>query len=126
MDREAYVRDICSRSTTAVDEPFRSGASIGHWIPQVSDCHANVDHRVAHHADYAPVRGWLCNADFGAGDAWLYRPLGLRDPDGALVDLTPIEDPNFGNRWFVEHLGDEVTFPEMRTGVFIDLRCQGN
>lgn len=47
-------------------------------------------------------------------------------PVASSVDITPVEDRNFANRRFVEHLGDDAAILEMRTGIFITLSCQGH
>lgn len=126
MDRDEYLRDICARSGRSVDVRFMPDAFIGDWKPKVGDCHANVDYWVRHHPDYAPVRGWLCYASFGPDSRGYTAHSVLRTPAGELVDITPVEDRNFVHRWFIEHLGDEAAFLEMRAGIYINLSCQGD
>ncbi|MFW2229607.1 hypothetical protein [Rhizobium sp. CRRU65] len=126
MTRDEYVRDICARSGAAVDVPFWPDPFIGDWKPNVGECHANVDYWVAHQDGYTPVRGWLCYAGFGPDSRGYTAHSVLRYSNGELVDITPVEDRNFAHRWFIEHLGDEATFLEMRKDTFITLACQGN
>ncbi|MGO4569331.1 hypothetical protein AB4Z52_30870 [Rhizobium sp. 2YAF20] len=126
MTRDEYERDVCARSGAAVDVPFKPDVFIGNWKPKVAECHANVDYWVAHHAGYAPVCGWLCYASFGPDSRGYTAHSVLRHPNGGLVDITPVEDRNFVHRWFIEHLGDDTTFLEMRKDTLINLTCQGN
>ncbi|MFS2175346.1 hypothetical protein ACCC98_05240 [Rhizobium pisi] len=124
MERDDYERDICGRSGSTVDVRYEPDASIGEWRQKVAECHANVDYWVQHSVGYAAVRGWL--ACTGCGDLHGYTAHSvLRDPDGELVDITPVEDRNFSRRRFVPHLGDEETFRRMRI-LNLKILCLGN
>ncbi|OED00943.1 hypothetical protein A9Z06_13475 [Rhizobium sp. YK2] len=91
----------------------------------MAECHANVDYWADHHAGYTVVRGWLAYMGGGADFHGYAAHSVLRDPRGELVDITPVEDPNFIRRRFIPHLGDEATFLRMRT-LNLNILCQGN
>jgi hypothetical protein len=125
MGRDEYESDICARSGSAVDVRHDPGAFIGEWKPKVAECHANVDYWVDHHAEYTVVRGWLAYMGGGTDFHGYTAHSVLRDPCGELVDITPVEDPNFIRRRFTPHPDDKATFLRMRT-LDLNILCQGN
>lgn len=127
MTRDEYVRDICEMSGTASFVPFKPNIRLGNWKPKVADCHGNADYWVKHYPGHVAIRGWIALMEAEPDPVVYTAHSVVCGPDGELFDITPLynaEDIRRGK--FISHVGDDATFLAMRTGMFINLACQGN
>ena len=118
MDRtkptpEEYATSICSTRADAAMIPFVEVALDG-WTPQIADCHANVDRWVAANPGCEAVRGWVSYISFGPAGEELTAHSVVRNPDGALIDITPVWPGAPRGGAFIEHGGDTALFFAMK------------
>jgi hypothetical protein len=119
MTPEDYVALICSGRAEAVSVPFVK-VSIDEWIPKISDCHNNVDRWVAAYPDCEAVRGWISYISFGQVGEQLTAHSIVRNPDGTLIDITPVCQGAPRGGAFIEHRGDMALFAALKDH---DIRC---
>lgn len=114
MDRRDYETAICARLPEAEVIPFKEVLN-GDWYPKVSECHDNVDTWVRSNPQCVAVRGWVIYASFGRDVVGLTAHSIVKDPDGTLFDITPLESESCreGMR-FVAHVGDDSSFFEIK------------
>lgn len=118
---EEYAASICARRADAVTVPFVE-VVINDWKPEIAKCHANVDRWVAANPDCQAVRGWIAYISFGPAGEHLTAHSVVRNPDGALIDITPVYPGANRGGAFVEHQGDPAEFFAM-TAVSHEMRC---
>jgi hypothetical protein len=59
------------------------------WRPVEHDCHGNAETWCEDHPEYLVVRGWICVPLTGLAYSRFLSHSVVRQPDGALVDITP-------------------------------------
>lgn len=104
-----YVTSICARRADAVIVPFVE-VSIGDWNPEIAQCHSNVDRWIEANPGYQAVRGWISYISFGPAGEQLTAHSVVRNPNGALIDITPVYPGVPRGGAFVEHQGDPAEF----------------
>lgn len=111
LDWEEYRTQICIGLQSAVQVPYVSVAE-GDWQPQIANCHDNVDRWVRQKPGIVAVRGWVTVGTDGYSQTFLTHHSVVRDEDGDLLDITPLEDEAIRSTMhFVQHIGaDEVFF----------------
>jgi hypothetical protein len=114
LTRAEYELTVCARSGQAVCVPFKAVSFPG-WLPKVADCHQNADVWVRENPEYEVVRGWVTYACFLGRSAGLTAHSVVRDRNGELVDITPLENESSraGMR-FIPHEGEAVIFDQMK------------
>lgn len=122
MTRADYEKSVCARLDQAIPVPFKA-VSTGDWSPKVAECHQNADTWVRANPGCQAVRGWVTYASFGGSGVGLTAHSIVRGQDGALIDITPLENENVrAGMHFIEHEGDPAIFDQMRA-VGINIHC---
>jgi hypothetical protein len=91
QSRRQYEWDICARLKASQVVPFIE-VSVGDWRPERSRCHDNVDIWIKSNPRHVAVRGWVVYASDGKDGVGLTAHTVVKDEDGNLFDITPIED----------------------------------
>jgi hypothetical protein len=88
---QQYTASLCERRAEGVIvSPAQ--VSIGDWEPLPNQCHGNVTTWCANNAEFQIVRGWLYVDFSGQLPYEVFLPHSVvRDKDGALWDITPIQ-----------------------------------
>jgi hypothetical protein len=107
-----YAASICGRRPSAVVVPFVEVSPDG-WKPEVRKCHANVRRWIEANPGRRAVHGWIVDASFGSAGVRLAAHSVVRNLDGSLIDITPVENGQPRGGAFVEHQGDSATFFQM-------------
>lgn len=118
---EEYAASICARRAAAVVVPFVEVSADG-WSPEVAKCHSNVDRWVALNPGCEAVRGWITYMSYGPAGVQLTAHSVVRNPDGTLIDITPVYRGAQRGGAFVEHQGDPAEFFAI-IATTLDLRC---
>lgn len=119
---EEYTTSICVHRAAAVVVPFVE-VSLDGWTPVVAACHANVDRWVADNPGCQATRGWISYMSFGPAGEQLTAHSVVRNPDGTLIDITPVYPGALRGGAFVEHQGDPTEFFDMIEAFGHEMRC---
>ena len=120
---EEYATSICARRTDAVTVPFVEVSLSDGWTPEIAKCHDNVDRWVADNPGCQAVRGWISHISFGPAGEQLTAHSVVRNPDGALIDITPVYPGALRGGAFVEHQGDPAVFFGIIEAAGHDMHC---
>lgn len=118
---EEYVASICARRADAVVVPFVEVSADG-WSPEIAKCHLNVDRWVVLNPGCEAVRGWITYISYGPAGVQLTAHSVVRNPEGTLIDITPVYPGAQRGGAFVEHQGDPAEFFAI-IATSLDLRC---
>ncbi len=125
MTRAEYETSVCVRLDQAVQVPFQK-VTLNGWSPQVGGCHQNTDIWVSAKPAFEAVRGWVTYASFGGDSFGLTAHSIVRDQNGMLFDVTPLENEDVRmSMRFIEHEGTPATFCEMKA-LGINIHCLGS
>ena len=123
QSRRQYEWDICVRLKASQVVPFKE-VSVGDWRPERSRCHDNVDIWIKSNPRHVAVRGWVVYASDGKDSVGLTAHTVVKDENGNLFDITPIEDERARpGMIFVFHLGNDVSFHALRSDAGIFFTC---
>lgn len=124
MTRDEYERHICARTLVASTVRFVPDTWDGGMKPKSGECHQNVDSWVAHHPGHTAVRGWIFWYGGGEDLAVYTAHSVVRDLDGELFDITPLENGDHRRGPFIPHLDDDESLFAMKTQN-LSITCQG-
>lgn len=112
-DPSAYFDALWARKDDAREIERRAVRFGDGAIPEVAECHRNVDRWVSENPDHRAAAGWVIVSVFG-DHLYLVAHSVVQDAKGALFDITLTAEDQPAP--FLRHEGSDASFTALRRG----------